>query len=375
MQVPILDLKAQYQAIKGDIEKSIQPVIQSQHFILGATVENFEKEISGYINVKYAIGVASGSDAILLSFMALKIGSGDEVITTPFSFFATAGSIARLGAKPVFVDIEQDTYNLDPNKIEDYLKRNGKKVKAVMPVHLYGQCAEMDAITELSRKYNIAVVEDAAQAIGSKYKNKHAGTFGIFGCFSFFPSKNLGAWGDAGLVTTNDEKSAILIKTLRIHGGLKKYYHQYVGCNSRLDALQAAVLSAKLKHLAEWNKGRARNAQRYINLFKKYKLDDIITAPITKPERNHTYHQFTIRVKEKRDELIKFLKDGGVGTEVYYPLPLHLQECFNDMGYKKGDLPVSEKCAQTCVSLPIYAELTEEMQEHVVSQIARFYLK
>jgi dTDP-4-amino-4,6-dideoxygalactose transaminase len=375
MQVPLLDLKAQYQAIKEDIEKSIQPVIQSQHFILGAAVENFEKEIAAYINVKHAIGVASGSDAILLSFMALGIGRGDEVITTPFSFFATAGSIARLGAKPVFVDIEPDTYNIDPDKIEDYLKHSGKKVKAIMPVHLYGQCAEMDAINDLSRKYNVAVVEDAAQAIGSLYKNKHAGAFGIFGCFSFFPSKNLGAWGDAGLVTTNDENSAILIKTLRIHGGLKKYYHQYVGCNSRLDAFQAAVLSAKLKHLSEWNEGRAGNARRYMSLFTKYKLDGIIAAPVTKPGRNHTYHQFTIRVQEKRDELIKFLKEAGIGTEVYYPLPLHLQECFNDMGYKKGDLPVSEKSAQTCISLPIYAELTGEMQEYVVSQIARFYLK
>ena len=373
--MPLLDLNAQYQAIKDDVEKSLQSVIQSQHFILGPTVENFEKEIASYINVKYAIGVASGSDAILLSFMALNVKDGDEVVTTPFSFFATAGSIARLGAKPVFVDIEPDTYNIDPNKIADYLKSNAKKVKAIMPVHLYGQCAEMDSIMDISVKYNIPVVEDDAQAIGSLYKNKHAGTFGLFGCFSFFPSKNLGAWGDAGLVTTNDEKSATLIKALRVHGGLKKYYHQYVGCNSRLDALQASILSVKLKHLTEWNKSRDRNAQRYKSLIEKYKLNDVITTPITKPERNHTYHQFTVHVEEKRDELVKFLKDAGIGTEVYYPLPLHLQECFRELGYKRGDLPVAERCAQTCISLPIYPELTEEMQEYVVSKIAGFYLK
>lgn len=374
MEVPLLDLKAQYQTIKSEIDKSLQSVIQSQHFILGESVERFEKSIADYIKVKYAVGVASGSDALLLSLMALNIRPNDEVITTPFSFFATAGCIARLCAKPVFVDIESDTFNINPNKIADYLKRNHAKVKAIIPVHLYGQCAEMNAIMQLSQKYNIPVIEDAAQAIGSLYHNQHAGTFGLFGCFSFFPSKNLGAWGDAGLVTTNDEKYARLIKALRIHGGEKKYYHQYIGCNSRIDTIQTVILSVKLKYLPQWNEARIRNAHRYETLFKKYQLDKIVVLPKTKPDRNHTYHQFTIRVATKRDELKNFLKESGIGTEVYYPLPLHLQECFRDLGYKKGDLPESEKASQESLSLPIYPELAGEMQEYVVSHIAEFYL-
>lgn len=374
MQVPLLDLKGQYQSIKSEVEESLQSIIQSQHFILGESVEKFEKSIADYIKVKHAIGVASGSDALLLSLMALDIGSNDEVITTPFSFFATAGCIARLCAKPIFVDIEPDTFNIDPNKIADYLKRNHTKVKAILPVHLYGQCADMDAIMELSKKYNIPVIEDAAQAIGSLYHNQHSGTFGLFGCFSFFPSKNLGAWGDAGLVTTNDEKHARLVKALRVHGGEKKYYHRYVGCNSRIDTMQTAILSVKLKYLPQWNEARIVNATSYETLFKKYQLDKMVVLPKTKPDRNHTYHQFTLRVSEKRDELRSFLKESGIGTEVYYPLPLHLQECFKDLGYKKGDLPESEKAAQESLSLPIYPELTQEMQEYVVSSIKEFYL-
>jgi dTDP-4-amino-4,6-dideoxygalactose transaminase len=375
MQVPILDLKAQYNNIKDDITSSIQSVLQTQHFVLGETVEKFEKLMADYIKVKYAIGVASGSDALLLSLMALNISSGDEVITTPFSFFATAGSIARLGAKPVFVDIQASSFNIDPNKIEDYLKKNSSKVKAIMPVHLYGQCADMKEIMDLSKKYNIPVIEDAAQAIGSLYDNRHSGTFGLFGCFSFFPSKNLGAWGDAGLVTTNDDKYGRLVRMLRVHGGEKKYYHQYVGCNSRLDALQAAILSAKLKHLPKWNESRIRNAEKYKSLFQKYALGKSVTPPTTSPNRNHTYHQYTIMVQGKRDELREYLKTNGVGTEIYYPLPLHLQECFISLGYKKGSLPESEKAALNCISLPIYPELTDQMQNYVVKCIKDFYEK
>ena len=373
MQVPILDLKTQYNNIKDDIAGSIQSVLQTQHFVLGETVEKFEKTMAEYIKVKYAIGVASGSDALLLALMALNIGPGDEVITTPFSFFATAGSIARLGAKPVFVDIQPDTFNIAPDRIADYLKKNSSKVKAILPVHLYGQCADMNEILDVAKKYNIPVVEDAAQAIGSSYDNRHSGTFGLFGCFSFFPSKNLGAWGDAGLVTTNDDKYGKLVKMLRVHGSEKKYYHQYVGCNSRLDALQAAILSAKSKYLNKWNEARIKNAGRYNSLFQKYALGKFVTPPATSGNRNHTYHQYTIMLSGKRDQLREYLKTNGVGTEIYYPLPLHLQECFSNLGYKKGSLPVSENTALNCISLPIYPELTEEMQNYVVKCIKDFY--
>ncbi|MFH1227573.1 MAG: DegT/DnrJ/EryC1/StrS family aminotransferase [Planctomycetota bacterium] len=380
MNVPLLDLKMQHQKIKDDIQQSIQKVIDSQHFIMGPEVAEFETAAAKYIGAKYAIGVASGSDALLLSLMALNIKAGDEVITTAFSFFATAGSIARTGARPVFVDIDPRTFNCDPNWIADALKKH-KKAKAIMPVHLYGQCAEMQPIMELAQKHNCAVVEDAAQAIGSTYKGKKAGTMGALTGFSFFPSKNLGGWGDGGLVTTDDDNLGPLVRKLRVHGSSKKYYHQYIGMNSRLDTLQAAVLKAKLKYLDSWSAGRAERAAYYNKLFQSTGLPDTITTPYVHPDCNHIYHQYTIIVKgkpfgpspqDKRDGLRDFLKERGIGTEVYYPLPLHLQECFTYMGYKPGDLPVSEKASLEALSLPIYPELTSQQQDYVVENIKAF---
>ncbi|MEK7449115.1 MAG: DegT/DnrJ/EryC1/StrS family aminotransferase [Planctomycetota bacterium] len=399
MQVPLLDLKSQYAQIKEEVWQSLQEVLTSQHFILGPVVEKFEQAMTRYIGSKYAIGVASGSDALLLSLMAFGIKEGDEVLTTPFTFFATAGAISRLGATPVFADIDPDTYNLSPAAIEKLIqqqyrieqaspdtppkadgasgqlvnKKTNRRIKAIIPVHLYGQCADMTELLALARKYQWQVIEDAAQAIGTAYQNKSAGTLGMTGCFSFFPSKNLGAWGDAGLITTDDQSVMELLKTLRVHGGQKKYYHQYVGCNSRLDTLQAAILTIKLKYLDGWQKARINNARYYDQLFRQSALTDQITGPVTKPDRNHTYHQYTIRVLTKRDELKAFLQQHQIGTEIYYPLPLHLQECFKPLGYRQGDCPEAEKAARECLSLPIYPELTKEMQEFVVKTIKDFF--
>ncbi len=375
MQVPLLDLKAQYQQIKPEIDAALQEVITSQHFILGPVLERFEKKMAQYIGAKYAIGVASGSDALVLALMALDIKPGDEVITTPFSFFATAGSISRLGARPVFVDIEPDTFNINPDRINDVLtKSKNHKAKAIMPVHIFGQCADMQPIMEIARRHNLSVVEDAAQAIGAVYKHQKAGALGQLGCFSFFPSKNLGGWGDAGLVTTSDERLAQKTRSLRVHGsGSRLYYHDYIGINSRLDAIQAAVLSVKLTHLDEWNQARQRNARKYEELLVKAKLEKKIIPPATKPGCNHIYHQYTVRVTQDRDELKNFLQKQNIGTAVYYPLPLHLQECFGYLGYKAGSFPESEKAAHECLSLPVYPELTVAMQSHVVNQIVRFF--
>ncbi|MCK5579348.1 MAG: DegT/DnrJ/EryC1/StrS family aminotransferase [Planctomycetes bacterium] len=391
MKVPLLDLKAQYKQIKKDVHQSLDELLASQHFILGPVVTKFEQVMAEYIGAKYGIGVASGSDALLLSLMALGIKTGDEVLTSPFTFFATAGAISRLNATPVFADIEPITYNISPAAIEKLIsqqympdpesgklinKKTRRVIKAIIPVHLYGQCVDMDEIMALAKKYKWAVIEDAAQAISSIYKNKSAGTIGTTGCFSFFPSKNLGAWGDAGLITTNDQKMAELLKSLRIHGGTKKYHHKYVGCNSRLDALQAAILTVKLKYLDDWQKARMKNAERYAELFQKANLLDKISLPTTKENRNHTYHQYTIRVlKNKRNDLAAFLKQNEVGTAIYYPLALHLQECFKNLGYQPGTCPESEKAAEECVSLPIYPELTSEMQNYVVDKMKEFFSK
>lgn len=376
MQVPFLDLRSQYNSIKEEIHQALEEVISSQQFILGEVLEKFEEEIARFIGSKYAIGVASGSDALLLSLMALKIGPGDEVITTPYSFFATAGAIVRLGARVVFVDIEPDTFNIDPARVAEYLEKDKKhRVKAILPVHLFGQCADMDSLMKLSRQYRVPIIEDAAQAIGSLYNNQHAGTFGLLGCFSFYPTKNLGGWGDGGLITTNNDSYARLIKMLRVHGAREKYYHTYVGINSRLDALQAAVLRVKLKYLNQWNTRRIQHAERYYTLFQQYQLEDRIILPKKKNNCYHTYHQYTIRVPRKRDELKNYLKENKIGVEIYYPQPLHLQVCFKSLGYKKGDLPVSEKMVKESLSLPIYPELTETMQEYVVSKIAEFFSK
>ena len=364
MQVPLLDLKAQYATIKDEIKAAIDEVLESQYFILGPKVQKFEEEIADYCNVQHAVGVASGSDALLLALMAIDIGYGDEVITTPYTFFATAGSISRLGAKPVFVDIDPKTYNINPNLIEE---RITDKTKAIIPVHLYGQCADMDPILEIGKKYNLCIIEDTAQAIGAEYKVRKAGSMGDMGCLSFFPSKNLGGYGDGGMVITNHADLAEKIRVLRAHGAKPKYYHSLIGLNSRLDALQAVVLSVKLKYLDGWSRARRQNAENYNHLFS----DTNVVTPYVELYNYHIYNQYIIRVG-KRNELQAFLKERNIGTEIYYPVSLHLQECYADLGYLKGDFPESEEAAQETLALPIYSELTEEQQTTVADAIKEF---
>jgi dTDP-4-amino-4,6-dideoxygalactose transaminase len=368
MNVPLLDLRAQFQTIRGEVMAAVERVFESQHFILGPEVEAFEKDAAEYCQIKHAIGCGSGSDALLLALTALGVGPGDEVVTASFSFFATAGSIARLGARPVFVDISPDDFNVDPNLIERAIT---PRAKAVLPVHLFGQCVEMDAIREVADRHNLPVVEDAAQAIGAGYRERRAGAMGAVGCFSFFPSKNLGGAGEGGLMTTDDDALAEKLRLLRVHGMQPKYYHKVVGVNSRLDALQAAVLGVKLKYLDRWSDARRRNAEHYDKLFAEAGVEEV-TTPAVRPNRRHIFNQYTIRCS-RRDELMDFLKRRGVGSEIYYPAPLHLQECFAHLGYKPGDLPATERASRECLSLPIYPELTEEMRQYVVEKIAEFY--
>jgi dTDP-4-amino-4,6-dideoxygalactose transaminase len=368
MNVPLLDLRAQFQTIRGEVMAAVERVFESQHFILGPEVEAFERDAAEYCRIKHAIGCGSGSDALLLALTALGVGPGDEVVTASFSFFATAGSIARLGARPVFVDISPDDFNIDPNLIERAIT---PRAKAILPVHLFGQCAEMDAIREVADRHNLPVVEDAAQAIGAGYCERRAGAMGSVGCFSFFPSKNLGGAGEGGLMTTDDDDLAEKLRLLRVHGMRPKYYHKVVGVNSRLDALQAAVLGVKLKYLDRWSDARRRNAEHYDKLFAEAGVEEV-TTPAVRPNRRHIFNQYTIRCS-RRDELMDFLKRRGVGSEIYYPAPLHLQECFAHLGYKPGDLPATERASRECLSLPIYPELTEEMRQYVVEKIAEFY--
>jgi dTDP-4-amino-4,6-dideoxygalactose transaminase len=369
MNVPLLDLKAQYKTIKPDIMAAIEAVCDEQGFILGPRVAEFEQALSKYVGAGHAVGCASGTDAILLALMAVGVGQGDEVITVPFTFFATAGSISRLGARPVFVDITPDTFNMDPAQIEKKITAN---TRAIMPVHLFGQCADMKTINEIAKRKRIRVIEDAAQAIGAAQDGRQAGTMGDAGCLSFFPSKNLGGFGDGGAVITNDRSLSEAVAMLRVHGSKVKYVHELVGFNSRLDALQAAILRVKLNHLDQWAEGRQRNARRYERLFREAGLLDRVTLPKTEKGNVHVYNQFTIRV-QKRDELRNYLKDKGVGTEVYYPIPLHLQGCYRDLGHRKGAFPVSERASEEVLALPIYAELTEDQQVHVVNTIKDFY--
>jgi dTDP-4-amino-4,6-dideoxygalactose transaminase len=372
MKVPLLDLKAQHQTIREEVIDAVTRVIDSQQFILGAEVEAFEKAAAEYCHVKHAIGCGSGSDALLLALMALDVQRGDEVITVSFTFFATASAITRLGAKPVFLDIAADDFNLDVNKIEAAIT---PRTKAIMPVHLFGQCADMSALLEVAKRHNLPIVEDAAQAIGADFlpfgECGRAGAIGAIGCFSFFPSKNLGGAGEGGLLTTNDDALAAKLRLLRVHGMQPKYYHQVVGINSRLDALQAAILNVKLGHLETWHEARQRNAARYNEMFAQAGIEEI-TPPVERAGRRHIYNQYTVRAA-RRDDLLKHLHANGVGCEVYYPVPLHQQECFTDLGYRTGDLPVTEQAASEVLSLPIYPELTEEMQRYVVDQIAQFY--
>ncbi|MDZ7831705.1 MAG: DegT/DnrJ/EryC1/StrS family aminotransferase [Desulfobacterales bacterium] len=376
MNVPLLDLKRQYQQIKDACLRVTTEIYDSQHFILGPYVETLEREISAYCQTDYAVGVSSGTDALLIALMAADIGVGDRVLTTPYTFFATAGSIRRLGAIPVFADIEADTYNIDPHALESVLTKmppeEKQTVKAIMPVHLYGQCAEMAPILEIAGSLGLSVIEDAAQAIGSEYQGKRAGALGDFGCFSFFPSKNLGGFGDGGIVTTQSVDLYDKLKILRVHGGHPKYYHQVIGGNFRLDALQAAIVSIKLSYLDQWTRARQENAEKYRALFKAAGLDTVIGLPVEKQDR-HIYNQFVIRVPEKRDALRAWLNESGVGNEIYYPVPLHLQACFADLGYREGDMPVSEKAAAETLALPIFPELTDEELEYVVDRIRVFY--
>lgn len=376
MKVPLLDLKEQYKSIKEEILKVTEEVFDSQYFILGPRVEALEKEIAEYCFSKYAIGVSSGSDALLISLMALGIGCEDIVITTPYTFFATAGSITRIGARPVFVDIDPNTYNISPERLESLIrtlsKKELEKVKALLPVHLYGQCADMEPILEIAAKYNFFVIEDAAQAIGAEYKGKRAGSLGDIGCFSFFPSKNLGAFGDGGIVTTHSDTLNEKLHILRVHGSEPKYYHKMIGGNFRLDALQAAIVSIKLKYLDHWTQARRENARKYRELFGDADLENWVGLPHEKQNR-HIYNQFVINLREKRDELRLFLSESGIGSEIYYPVPLHIQECFSDLNYKKGDFPAAEYAASHTLALPIYPELSNDQQAYVVDRIKAFY--
>ncbi len=375
MNVSLLDLKAQYRQIAPEVQRAVAEVFDSQYFVLGPQVARLEEKIADYCKSRYAVGVASGSDALLVSLMALDIGAGDEVITTPYTFFATLSAITRLGAKPVLVDIEPETYNMDTSLIEALIT---PRTKAIIPVHLYGQCADMQPILELAKEYKLAVIEDAAQAIGATYAKddniRQAGSMGISGCLSFFPTKNLGGCGDGGMVLSNNPEFAEKVRMLRVHGSKVRYYHQLVGCNSRLDSLQAAVLLVKLKYLDEWTNKRIKNAEYYNKLFKNAGLEKQIILPQVQYNNRHVYNQYVVRV-DNRDKLREHLKQNGVITEIYYPLPLHLQECFAYLGYTAGDLPNAEAAAECSLALPIYAELTEQMQYYVVDKIKEFYEK
>jgi dTDP-4-amino-4,6-dideoxygalactose transaminase len=366
--IPLLDLKAQYAPIREECRAAFDRVADAQYFIGGPEVEALEKEIAAYSQCQYGVGVTSGTDALLVALMALGVQPGDEIITTPYTFFATGGCIHRMGAVPVFVDISPLSYNINPTLIEAAVT---PKTKAIMPVHLYGQMADMDPIMAIAQRHNLYVIEDGAQAIGAEYKGRRAGSIGHFGCFSFFPSKNLGAFGDGGMITANDPALAHKAKLLRNHGAEPKYYHKLVGGNFRLDALQAAILRIKLRYLDGWTAGRQQNADRYRRLFAEAGLQDVV-LPTEEPERRHVYNQFVIRTG-RRDAVMAKLKERKIGNEIYYPLPLHLQECFASLGYQPGSLPESERAAKETLALPIYPELTEEMQAAVVAAVAEAY--
>jgi len=371
MNVPLLDLKVQHDAIAEEIGHAVAAVLSSQHFILGPEVRQLEEAIATYCGADYGIGCASGSDALLLAMMALDIGPGDEVITTPFSFFATAGCIARLGATPVFADIEPGTFNIDRAALQQAITA---RTRAILPVHLFGQCAAMDAIDYIASSHGVPVIEDAAQSIGADFGGRRAGSLGLMAAFSFYPTKNLGGAGDGGLITTSDAEIAGRLRAMRAHGAKKKYFHDTVGINSRLDSLQAAILLVKFRHLEKWTEARRGNAERYRQLFNESGLVD--SGHITLPQDNragrHVYNQFVIRA-ERRDGLTQYLKERGIGTEIYYPLPLHLQYCFGYLGYKRGQLPVSELASEEALAIPVYPELGAEAAGYVVESIGAFY--
>jgi dTDP-4-amino-4,6-dideoxygalactose transaminase len=370
MNVPLLDLKAQYLSIRGEIDAAMAEVVSGQHFILGPKVEECESKIAQYCSVAHACGVSSGTDALLIALMGEGIGPGDEVIVPDFSFFATAGSVIRTGAKPVFADIDPVTYNIDPGKLEQKIT---SKTRVVIPVHLFGQTADMDPITALAKKHGLLVIEDAAQAIGAEYRGRRAGSLGDYGCFSFFPSKNLGAFGDGGMVTTNDPEKIEKLRLFRNHGAKPKYFHSVIGGNFRLDALQAAIVTVKLQYLDRWSEKRGENACLYDRLFGETELvrKGFIGLPKMVQSR-HIFNQYVIRAK-RRDDLVQFLKEKGIGSEIYYPLPFHLQECFRPLGGRAGDFPQSEKAAKEVLAIPIYPELSKEQIESVVRAIQLFY--
>lgn len=370
MKVPLLDLSEQNQTLRPEIEAALGRVLDTNAFILGGEVQALEKELAEYCGAKHAIGCASGSDALLLALMALDVSYGDEVITTPYSFFATASAVTRLGAVPVFVDIDPATYNLDISQVE---ARITEKTRAIQPVHLYGQCADMAALREVAEKHGIPIVEDAAQAIGAEENGARAGAMSEIGCFSFYPSKNLGGMGDGGFMTTNDDELARKLFALRVHGSEERYYHKWVGLNSRLDGFQGAVLRVKLPHLDEWSEKRKANADRYRALFTDAGLTEEIGLPFERGRVRHIYNQFVIRVPARRDELRSFLAGNDIGTDIYYPVSLHLQECFAYLGYHEGDLPESERASRETLALPIFPELRPEQQEYVVDKIRAFY--
>ena len=368
LKVPLLDLQAQYRPLRDEILAAIERVCDSQRFIMGPEITALEEEMARLLDVRHAIAVSSGTDALLLALMALDIKTGDEVITPTYSFFATAGAIVRLGARPVLVDIDPATFNLVPDLVEAAVT---PRTKAMIPVHLFGLAADMDPLLDIASRKHIAVVEDAAQAIGATYKSRLLGGLGALGCFSFFPSKNLGAFGDAGLVTTNDDGLAKRARLLRTHGMEPKYYHHLVGANFRMDALQAAVLRVKTPHLHAWTEGRRANAQRYRALFRDAGLLDQVVLPVEPPDRRHIFNQFVIRTAE-RDALKAHLDERGIGTEIYYPVPFHLQPCFSDLGHRRGDFPQAEQAAADSLALPIYGELTAAQQEVVVAAVGEF---
>ena len=388
INVPLLDLKAQFAQIRAQVMPVIEAVCASQQFILGDHVRALESEIARYSGAAYGVGVSSGTDALLLALMALDIGAGDEVLTSPFTFFATAGTIARVGARPVFCDIDPASFNLSPVAVEDFVKRNcvaasaglinratGGRIRAIMPVHLYGQSADMRPLLALAHEYGLAVIEDAAQAIGTEYLNgARVGSLGTVGCFSFFPSKNLGAFGDAGLCTTQDPELAERMRVLRVHGGKPKYFHALIGGNFRIDELQAAILRIKLNYLDEWTSARQRNAAFYDRAFADLAHGSRLTCPPVVAGQRHIFNQYVVRVAD-RDALKSFLAERSIGTEIYYPVPLHLQECFKYLGHAPGDFPESERAAKETLALPIYPELDEMQLAHVVASVAEFLPK
>ena len=388
MKVPLLDLKPQYAALKAGIDAALLDVAASQHFILGPAVKRLEADLAAYCGAKHGIGLSSGTDALLIALMAYDLGPGDEVVTSPYTFFATGGTIARVGARPVFLDIDPETFNLRVDLVERFLEKDcerradqvynratGGRVRAIMPVHLYGQCADMDGFGKLAQRFGLALIEDAAQAIGSECPGgRRAAGIGDIGCLSFFPTKNLGAFGDAGMVVTNDDTLAEKLRILRVHGGEPKYYHAIVGGNFRIDEIQAAVLNVKFPHLEDWHRGRQRNAAHYDRAFAAAGIAAQVVTPTARPGYRHIYNQYVIRVRD-RDRLRAYLGEQGVGTEIYYPVPLHMQKCFAYLGHKPEDCPESARAASETLALPIYPELTEAQLQFVVDTVTGFYRK